>query len=35
VQLQQHLDNPPPWLARVLGVESSVSRRFAGEEIGE
>lgn len=35
LQLQAHLDNPPPWLARVLGVESSVSRRFAGEEIGE
>ncbi|WP_114418416.1 NifB/NifX family molybdenum-iron cluster-binding protein [Marinospirillum perlucidum] len=30
-QLQGHLDNPPPWLARVLGVDSSVSLRFTGE----
>lgn len=32
-KLQQSLDAPPPWLARVLGVESSVSRRFSGEEV--
>lgn len=32
-KLQQSLDAPPPWLARVLGTESSVSKRFSGEEV--
>jgi len=30
-KLQGNLGHPPPWLARVLGTESSVSRRFSGE----
>ena len=32
-KLQQNLDNPPPWLARVLGAESSLSQRFSGEHL--
>ena len=30
-KLQQHLEAPPPWLARVLNKESSVNLRFTGE----
>jgi len=31
-QLQQTLKSPPPWLARVMGLKSSLASRFATQE---
>ncbi|MBB1486475.1 NifB/NifX family molybdenum-iron cluster-binding protein [Oceanospirillum sediminis] len=33
--LQSRLDNPPPWLGKILGQQSSIEKRFSAEKAEE